>query len=130
MVWAFFSYNGHRFGGPWANVANKFLGFQFDINGETHYGWARFSVSARGSFPTITATLTGYAYETEPDKTILAGDRGIASNTSIEGADAEDASVDSTPSQVLPSLGLLSLGSIGLEAWRQPRGMSAPGPNH
>lgn len=57
--------------GPWRNVTNRYLGLKFQIKGKTHYGWARLSVA--GGFGSITATLTGYAYETIPNKRIIAG---------------------------------------------------------
>jgi hypothetical protein len=58
--------------GPWKGAAtNRYLGFKFSIKGRTHYGWARLSVGERGVH--ITATLTGYAYETIPNKPIIAG---------------------------------------------------------
>jgi hypothetical protein len=58
--------------GSWVNVKNRCLGVKFKIKGKIHYGWARLSVQVQ--FPlTITATLTGYAYETIPNKAIIAG---------------------------------------------------------
>jgi len=58
--------------GNWINVKNRYLGVRFSIKGKIHYGWARLSV--RVQLPlAITATLTGYAYETIPNKPILAG---------------------------------------------------------
>lgn len=104
-------------GGPWNNVGNKFLGVRFKIDGNVHYGWARFAVT----FPPLSAHLTGYAYETEPNKTILAGDRGFGVEASLDSRDAEveDASLVATPA--LQPLGLLSLGSLGLDVWRLPR---------
>lgn len=58
--------------GSWVNVKNRYLGVKFKIKGKIHYGWARLSV--RIQFPmTITATLTGYAYETVPNRPIIAG---------------------------------------------------------
>ena len=57
--------------GPWINVTNRYLGLKFAIKGKTHYGWARLSVT--GGFGSIVATLTGYAYETIPNKSIIAG---------------------------------------------------------
>jgi len=65
--------------GPWAGkgqgVKNRYLGLKFVIDGEVHYGWARFSVTLghRRQFGDVTGTLTGYAYETVPDKPITAG---------------------------------------------------------
>jgi hypothetical protein len=58
--------------GSWVNVKDRYLGIQFKIKDQTHYGWARLSVQV-GLRLTITATLTGYAYETIPNKPIIAG---------------------------------------------------------
>jgi hypothetical protein len=58
--------------GPWNNVKNRYLGFKFQIKGKTHYGWARLNVTGSG-LGTIVATMTGYAYETIPNKAIVAG---------------------------------------------------------
>jgi len=55
--------------GSWPGVKNRYLGFQFVIKGKTHYGWARLSVTRA---PYV-ATLTGFAYETIPNKPIIAG---------------------------------------------------------
>jgi hypothetical protein len=99
--------------GPWQRETDKYLGLQFSINGQTHYGWARLSVksSANGQVR-ITAALTGYAYETQPNTAILAGDRGPR---------AKAAEMDATKPSVVrsPSLDLLSLGAMGLDAWRR-----------
>jgi hypothetical protein len=57
----------HSTKGLWFNETNRYLGIKFAINGETHYGWARLNASPGH------ATLTGYAYETEPNKPIPAG---------------------------------------------------------
>ena len=56
--------------GPWRNVSGRYLGLKFLIKGRVHYGWARLSVTANGS---ITAKLTGYAYETVANTPIIAG---------------------------------------------------------
>ena len=58
--------------GKWINVTNRYVGLKFRIHGKFHYGWARLTVQVQ--YPaTITATLTGYAYETIPNKPIEAG---------------------------------------------------------
>jgi hypothetical protein len=57
--------------GSWVNVTNRYLGFKFKILGATHYGWARLNVSVTGGV--VVGTLTGYAYETIPNKPIIAG---------------------------------------------------------
>jgi hypothetical protein len=54
----------------WCDVKNRYLGFRFKILGKIHYSWARFSTNKGNGF---TATLTGYAYETIPNKPIIAG---------------------------------------------------------
>lgn len=56
--------------GPWNNVQNRYLGFEFSIKGKVHYGWARLNVSIKKS---VTAVLTGYAYETIPNKPLFTG---------------------------------------------------------
>jgi hypothetical protein len=65
--------------GPWARkgkgVRDRYLGLKFIIGGEVHYGWARLSVTLghQRQFDDVIGTLTGYAYETVPDKPIIAG---------------------------------------------------------
>jgi len=66
------------FHGPWVNsgkgVKDRYLGLKFVINGKVHYGWARLNVKVRSQYiVNITTTLAGYAYETEPNKAIIAG---------------------------------------------------------
>ena len=63
---------------PWADsgksVDNRYLGVKFTIKGRFHYGWARFNVRIYSNpAPTAKAVLTGYAYETIPNKPIIAG---------------------------------------------------------
>jgi len=52
------------------------MGIRFKIKGKSHFGWARLSVTEAAIGPAyhrIYATLTGYAYETIPNKPIIAG---------------------------------------------------------
>jgi hypothetical protein len=65
--------------GPWVDkgkgVKASYLGFKFQINHKLHFGWARLCVKTHvvdGS-NSFTTTLTGYAYETIPNKAIAAG---------------------------------------------------------
>jgi hypothetical protein len=58
--------------GQWANVRSRYLGLRFTISGQTHYGWARLNVFTQLA-PGITAIVTGYAYETVPNKAIITG---------------------------------------------------------
>ncbi len=62
--------------GPWTHATNQYLGLRYVVNGQTHYGWARFTVRTSGSLTTgvkITASFTGYAIETVADQPIQAG---------------------------------------------------------
>ena len=65
--------------GPWAGkgtgVRNRYLGLKFVIHGKVHYGWARVSVTLghHRQYDDVSGTLTGYAYETVPNKPIIAG---------------------------------------------------------
>jgi hypothetical protein len=59
--------------GQWADVTNRYLGLKFVVKGKTHYGWARLNVHYNPNSLKITAILTGYAYETIPNKAIIAG---------------------------------------------------------
>jgi hypothetical protein len=56
--------------GPWDNVQHRYLGFEFFVKGKVHYGWARLNVTLGR---TVTAVLTGYAYETVPNKPLVTG---------------------------------------------------------
>src|ERR1022692_891875 len=68
--------------GQWFNVSDRYLGLKFVIKGKLHYGWARLSVIAGSG--SITAVLTGYAYETIPNKPISAGKTKGLDEISIE----------------------------------------------
>ena len=68
MVWSFGSWAT----GSWINVKSRYLGVKFKIKGKYHYGWARLNVKLHPPRE-ITATLTGYAYETIVGKAIIAG---------------------------------------------------------
>jgi hypothetical protein len=99
--------------GPWGNQTNRYLGLKFMIKGKAHYGWARLSVSCRNT--TVTATLTGYAYETIPNKPIVTGKTKGPEEVSSEESNAKAAI--RTIEQ--PRLGLLALGWSGISAWRR-----------
>lgn len=74
------------FEGPWLDVVNHYLGLSFQVNGQTHYGWARLSVllhCGRGGGCAFVVTLTGYAYETIPGKSINAGQTSGAQDDPI-----------------------------------------------
>jgi len=97
--------------GYWGGAQGRFLGFEFTIQGQTHFGWARFNESR-----VYSATLTGYAYETQPNTAIRAGDRGPVADARVpEMHSAAPAVATLRPA----TLGLLALGSAGLDIWRK-----------
>ena len=61
--------------GTGKGVPDRYLGLKFVIRGEVHYGWARLSVALghHRQYDDVSATLTGYAFETVPNKPITAG---------------------------------------------------------
>lgn len=93
--------------GQWPDTKNRYLGLQFVIQGQVHYGWARLTVtfppqpSGRG----ILAILTGYAYETIPGKPIITG--------KTKGPDV----ITLDPA----TLGHLAAGASQIPAWRSER---------
>jgi hypothetical protein len=70
--------SGVYYGGSWADAGSnpRYLGIRFLIGSETHYGWARITATFEPHNHHIAALLTGYAYETEPNAPIRAGDTG------------------------------------------------------
>jgi hypothetical protein len=123
----------HGFGGsgtqgPWVNAVNRYLGLKFQINGKTHYGWARLSVQVQSPLG-IAATLTSYAYETIPNKPIRAGQTVGEADTATtnpdwvsSGASDPHAAVAEPRSDIARtlSLGALALGAQGAPLRRRP----------
>ena len=76
--------------GPWAGkgkgVSNRYLGLKFFIHGKVHYGWARLSVTLgqHREFGDVVGILTGYAYETEADEPIIAGQTTGADEATVQ----------------------------------------------
>jgi hypothetical protein len=98
---------------PWrgGHPPKPFLGVKFvDTSGNTHYGWVR--VSRTGD----STIITGYAYETIPNKAIVAG----VTHGSVTEAGLIDPAGEFVPNHSEPaSLGMLALGAPGLAAWRR-----------
>jgi hypothetical protein len=96
--------------GKWGgNHPNRFVGVKFKINGATHYGWVRVTVTT--STPDryfVSGTITEYGYETIANKVVLAG---LAST--------DVANDETSESNAGPSLGALALGADGLVLWRR-----------
>jgi hypothetical protein len=93
--------------GPWVQKQKDgYLGVKFNISGQTHYGWIRLTTAACIGGGRLSARITGYAYNTEPDQPILAGQE----TDSADGAKVKSAS---------GTLAQLALGSLGLHLWRR-----------
>jgi hypothetical protein len=91
---------GSSWWGQWYGVQNKYLGLKFYIKGKVHYGWARLN------FNGISAKLTGYAYETVGNKSIVTGKTKGPDVITVQPA----------------SLGHLAAGASAIPAWRTTGG--------
>jgi len=115
------SYGGYYYG-SWAPKSMKrYLGIRFLINGEIHYGWARLNAGINYYTKQIDAILTGYAYETQPNTLIRAGDRGLITepeDRSSEEESAEEKSGNVSAAAPVPgqaaTLGALAAGANGV----------------
>jgi hypothetical protein len=112
-----FVYSTVSFGGPWANTVNRYLGLKFTIAGQTHYGWARLSVGDWLSGGKV--ILTGYAYETVPNRTIVEGHISGSSAANLAPADL----LHSMPQPA--TLGMLARGADALSIWRREEEVAA-----
>jgi hypothetical protein len=101
----------------WADVTNRYLGLKFIIQGKVHYGWARMNVHCSTIGPLrITALLTGYAYETVPNRPIVTGQR---KGTDETGIGQSDHLVRASKPGAAATLGRLAQGANGLVVWRR-----------
>ena len=98
---------------PWANVARRYLGLKFVVNGQVHFGWARLDVGCSKNGSMVSAVLTGYAYETVPNRPILTGEQSGPGQASTAPKQT------TTPTLEQASLGRLAQGAFGLSAWRR-----------
>jgi hypothetical protein len=98
--------------GNWlgSHPPHPFLGVKFtDSSGDLHYGWVRIQITGVPH-----ATITGYAYETIPNKPITAGvTHGPEGAANLGDPDLF------APASKQASLGILALGAPGFAAWRR-----------
>src|ERR1700722_13269931 len=110
--------------GYWAgNLKNHYIGVRFQLNGQTHYGWIRLTVTTNTKLrkPSLEATITGYAYETVANKLIKAGTTATAA-TAGETSKKPSAQVlvpRNIQNHAGPSLGMLARGAESLPLWRR-----------
>ncbi|MFZ0321584.1 MAG: hypothetical protein WAL56_20840 [Candidatus Sulfotelmatobacter sp.] len=94
---------------PWNSESPRYLGVKFvDTKGNLHYGWVRVSISGG-------VTITGYAYETTPNKIITTG----VTTGAADDARLMEPTDSLAPGSAPASLGMLALGAPGLVAWRR-----------
>ena len=107
--------------GPWRKEHTAaYLGLKFTVKGKIHYGWARLVESNCGG-----SILTGYAYETIPNKAIVAGRKKGAeeAGTHVLGQGASLASpIPAAPERAM--LGALAAGAPALSIWRRKERIS------
>jgi len=112
--------------GSWNDVKNRYLGLQFTIKGKTHYGWARLNVSCDTLNRRVSAVLTGYAYETVPNKAIVTGKtKGPKDVSDLEPPTPEALRSPAREPAGL-DLGLLAMGAPAFSIWRQQESVGIP----
>ncbi len=119
-----YTYYGGYFGPNYSSTAypgsSKFSGFsfngdniicfRFDINGETHYGWANVTWD-------LTSVFVGqfiveeWAYEDRPDTAIHAGSTEVVP----------------VPATIVPAVAMLALGAAGVRRMRKKKEAEAAG---
>jgi hypothetical protein len=108
-----YKYGRHFSACHWLGVTKQaYLGLRFRIKGQVHYGWARLGYISADHQPR--AKLTGYAYETIPNKPIFTGQTKGPRDNNIQAPNA---------SLAIPTgartLGALAAGAPGLSIWRR-----------
>lgn len=106
VVLATSSYHKTTSGGPFKNVTNKYLGVKIKIGGQMHEGWVRISLTCNHG--TVSATITGYAYDIVANEKISAGRLLFPASEKSESQEAMPA-----------SLGILAAGSAAIPYWRK-----------
>ena len=99
--------------GQWYNVDHRYLGVKFAIKGKTHYGWVRLNVMLHtGGF---NAVITGYAYETTPNRLIVTGKTNGPADSELEKPNESP----TDPAARSSTLGMLAGGAPALSIWRR-----------
>ena len=92
--------------------------------GRSHFGWARIAITIGDPKRAVISrvVLTGYAYETIPNKPIIAGKtKGTDDASRTDQANA--GSRQTQPSEPA-TLGLLATGAPALSIWRRKESLS------
>ena len=101
--------------GNWRNVTNRYLGVKFQVAGQTHYGWVRMSINVISNYGAYNVSITGFAYETVANQSIVAGQTNGPTGTRAQlAAPNPGVAVDSGP-----TLGMLAAGALAKPLWRK-----------
>lgn len=108
--------------GQWADagqgVTDRYLGVKFTSGGQVHFGWARITITIgdpnRAAITKV--LLSGYAYETIPNKPIIAGK---TTGSADDIGDQANAKSPESPSPQPATLGLLAAGAPAISIWRR-----------
>jgi len=117
-----YTFNQQLYGNWAGGQPNRFVGVKFKINGKTHYGWVRLTVTVKhkgnGHGPTgsFSATITEYGYESVANKSCGAGLPGAAAPEAPHGSLVPK---QETSLKTGPALGMLALGADALPLWRR-----------
>ncbi|MGA2021233.1 MAG: hypothetical protein ABSH02_11635 [Candidatus Sulfotelmatobacter sp.] len=101
---------GDYYRGSWAGAPTSYLGIKFPIKGDTHYGWVRLNAQYNSQGKDIDVLMTGYAYETQPNTAIRAGDEGEKAGSAPEKS-GETAPQSHSAAKCVMTLGILALGA-------------------
>jgi hypothetical protein len=104
--------------GSWLGVETAYLGLKFEASGEVHYGWARIKFTRPGIFQD--ASIYGYAYESQPNQPIVAGQMSGSSEDESQDSGANTKAAGMTlPAAMniemaarIKSLGVLAAGAV------------------
>jgi hypothetical protein len=100
---------------PWVGkTGTAYLGLKFSIKGQTHFGWARVKVA---SIYPYNIFLTGYAYETIPNKPISTGK--TKGPDEIGNMSQPLPAALNVPLSLPATVGMLALGWPALSIWRR-----------
>jgi hypothetical protein len=104
--------------GKFRHPGAGFIGFTFDSGSGPQYGWARIKTSGEPDYRFI---LHDYAWA-DPGESIQTGQKrsGASASESIK-IDQKGSSPQMAEVPECGSLGLLALGTVGLQTWRQTR---------
>jgi len=118
--------------GYWGNggkgVKNGYAGLRFVINGKLHYGWARLTLTLGAGYQadSVRAVITGYAYETIPNKPIKAGQtKELEDDQTNDGGPGASLTNPKPDVRQPASLGTLAMGAPGLSIWRRKESVGA-----